>query len=152
MALIKSFDLSDVEYISLMSKYQYEEAIAKVPNIPIEQFDLWWLQDRISDDESYCVMPASGVVNIMTNSSELGIRPYFIFKEPFDTNIQPGSKIYVEDQMCTVISGFSALSDIIVDHQKRENASSAQVFTDSELYVYLNSEVFIRDIFTGLPF
>lgn len=149
MALIKSFDLSDVEYISLMSKYQYEEAIAIVPNIPIEQFDLWWLQDRISNNESYCVMPTSGDVNVIANISKLGIRPYFIFKEPFNANIQPGSKIYVEDQMCTVISTFSALSDTIVDHQKRENTSSAQVFTDSELYVYLNSEVFIRDM---LPF
>ena len=108
MALIKRFELSDVEYISLMSKYQYDDAIARVPNIPIEQLDLWWLQDRISNNESYCVMPANGVVNVMANSSELGIRPYFVFKEPFDANIQPGSKIYVEDHMGTVISSFSA--------------------------------------------
>ena len=132
-----TFDLEDISGVTLMSSSQWEAAVATVPNIPIEQYNDWWLQDG----PCFCVSGKSGEVDFRDkDQKQLGIRPYVILNAP---NIPaPGEKIFVGNACFTVVAYSSALSDTIINSRGWDIHSKQHSFVKSDMYQYINSDKF----------
>lgn len=135
-----SFQFDD---IFLLSIEEWENAVATVPNIPVEQNGRWWLRSPgIIDNFAAYVSGYGCVLNIgSTVDRELGVRPAFRISHLSSNSCKPGDKITVGSQtVCTVISDDCVLADDIVCQHQFD--SKDNIWANSELKSYVNSKKF----------
>ena len=112
---IQQFSFSDTQNVLVVTLWAWEEAIATVPNIPIELNDPWWL------DGTFLISCIDKNGNLLSTvrGAECRVRPLFQMKTPLFTDL--GTKICIEATKCTVISAQLALSDEVFDRMRFED-------------------------------
>lgn len=132
-----------VTEVTLLFAEEWEEAVATVPNIPIEQFCRWWLRSPAPYFRLAAIVERSGSVNHDGTSVnyEYGIRPVFNIPYLLSISCKPGDKITVgTNTMCTVINKGVVLADNIIDRHRFDSDNND--WETSELKAFINSDEF----------
>ena len=134
---IDSYSVNEISEIALLSieEWQKTEKIESVPRFT----GRWWLRSPCNYARYiYFVYFGGGVGgDYGTYSADNGVRP--AFRIP-NLESEIGSKIFVENTLCTVIDTDYALSDTVICLHRFDKKSNN--YETSELKAFINSEEF----------
>lgn len=132
-----------IKEIVLLSKEEWEEIVATVPNIPIDNNEYWWLRSPAKNyfDAMYVRMDGSVCDHgAPVNYSYAGVRP--ALRIPIPKGYKVGDKIKVGSTMCTMV----AFDLLLVDQGICSHSfdTSNNNYDTSEIKEYINSEEFLE--------
>ena len=137
--------LCQVKEVTLLSAEEWEEAVATVPNIPIEQCCRWWTRSPTSYFRIAAIVERCGSVNYDGTSVnyEYGIRPVFNIPYLLSISCKPGDKITVgTNTRCTVIKKGVVLADNIICRRRFDPDNNN--YENSEIKKCINSPEFFK--------
>lgn len=125
--------------IFLLSKKQWEDAIASVPNVPVEQDGPWWLRSPGYDDYDAANVEGDGSVDHFGHNvtREFGVRPAFLIPQLKTFGFKPGQKVTVGNKtVCTVITENIVLADKIVCTHRFDNNFNGYIASEIEQHIH----------------
>ena len=139
--MAKNINIADITDVTLLTKEQWEEVIATVPNIPIETNWWWWTSSpAVSDNGTpkvWCVGREGEMHRYNASYGNCGIRPLITV---FDPGADPGEKVTIGLNCTgTVVGKKTVLVDKIIAVRRFDENSSS--YGDSEIKTFVETEV-----------
>ena len=138
--MARIIDIADITDVTLLTKEQWEEVIATVPNIPIETNWWWWTSSpAVSDNDTskvWCVGREGEMHRYSVSYGNCGIRPLITV---FDLEADPGEKVTISLSCTgTVVGKKTVLVDKIIAVRRFDENSSS--YNNSEIKSFIEAE------------
>lgn len=139
--------MGTIKKASIMEMLLWEDIVAVVPNVPIEQDRCWWLYNGCA---RYFVEKDGTVKlwNINNASTPIGIRPHLIIPSDEYTGVKlfPGLKTFVGNTKCTIFKEDSEGVHVLPDKVISLSDTGGSL---DELPEYIASDEFKNRIIRG---
>ena len=135
--IIPGYSLNEIEEITLLSSKEWER-VSKITTVPKFMGCWWWLRSPGYGTHNAAYAYDDGDVDYYgfdANGSGGCVRPAFKIQ---NLKLKIGSKLFVQNTLCTVINSFLVLSDTLIC-QHRFDANSND-YEESEIKRFLNSD------------
>ena len=147
LSTFKHVNVDSALSITVPSVYFWENILQKIPNVPVELDEPWWLEDEGNWAGRALVVTEICEVKQVWKTNVASIRPMFAFSKPLG---ELGHKIFVNNIPCTIVHDFFALSDVLIGAHSFDNNNN--YFADSDLSAFLQSEQYKNMLKKYLPF
>lgn len=143
---MNSISLTSLGEVFLLSTEEWEEAIASVPNVPIERNCWWWLRSPYSNSYRSCGVDRGGSADNYADvgCADTGVVPAFRISDLLSKyGVVPGDKVTVGAKtVCTVIADDVVLADNAVCKHRFDPDSN--IWETSEIKTFINSKKFLK--------